>query len=373
MADRVSGLARQVLGGALFLFLILATARGQDSSKRIWGAEGHTGFIIVHSPEVEEASKDANPVTTNLSITWQNLRKETWNLCECYPRTGFALAYQAFDNPGDLGQGVTGSGYLEPVFRLGQGWAFSFQGEVGLSYLNKPYDEATNPQNQSYSVRVNAFLSLSTALNYRLSPHWQVQAAANYNHISNGSIKQPNKGINYPTVSLGLDYQPEQWVLPDFQKADRQVAPSAKHRGEVNIRLGTKERKGGDENARYWNYGLEGFYNYQLTPIHQLRAGGAWVLNNAIKAAIQEDPEAELTFGQYQRLNVLGGHAFSLGQFRFSTLAGLYIYRPYEDEPPWYQRYSLTYQLREPWHVGVALKSHANAADFLDIRLSYRF
>jgi Lipid A 3-O-deacylase (PagL). len=373
MTDRASALIRPTLLAVAWLCLVLTPVCGQDSSKRVWGAEGHIGFILVHSPEVEEASKDANPVTANLSINWQNLRKETWDLCQCYPRSGFALAYQAFDNPGDLGQGITGSGYLEPVFRLSEGWAFSFQGEVGLSYLNKPYDAETNPQNQSYSVRVNGFLSLRTTLNYRLSPHWQLQVAANYNHISNGSIEQPNKGINYPTATIGVDYQPGQWVLPDYQKADRQVSPTARHQGEVNIRLGTKERQAGDENARYWNYGLEGFYNHQLTPIHQLRVGGAWVLNNAVRATIKEDPEVKLAFKEYQRLNALAGHAFSLGQFRFSTLAGLYVYRPYEDEPPWYQQYSLTYQLQQPWHAGVALKSHANKADFLDIRLSYRF
>lgn len=351
----------------------IPVVKGQDSSKLLYGVEGHTGFIIVHSPDVEEASKDANPKTVNLNINWQNLRKSTWDICQCYPRTGFALAYQEFDNPGDLGQGLTGSGYIEPLFRLGDRLAFSFQGEIGLSYLNKPYDEATNPENQSYSIRLNAFLSVNTVLNYRLSPHWQVSLAGNYNHISNGSIKQPNKGINFPTVSVGIDYQPETWRLPNYKRSNREIKPQDKHIGEFNIFLGTKEREADDGDKRYWNYGLEGFYNHQLTPIHQLRVGGSWIVNNAVRSVIREDGDENLKTWKYQRFNALFGHAFALGKFRFSTLAGIYVFRPYAIEPDWYQRYSLTYKISNSWHTGVALKSHSNVADYLDIRLSYRF
>jgi hypothetical protein len=30
--------------------------------------------------------------------------------------------------------------------------------------------------------------------------------SAQYNHISNGGIKEPNKGLNYPTVAGGFHY-----------------------------------------------------------------------------------------------------------------------------------------------------------------------
>ncbi len=357
----------------LSFLLSSSYASGQDSSKRVWGLEGHRGFIIVHSPEVEEASKDANPATVNLSLSWQSLRKSTWDLCQCYPRTGFAIAFQNFDNPGDLGQGLTVSGFMEPLFHLGGQWAFTFKSEVGLSYLNKPYDPKTNPENQSYSVRFNGFLRLSTGINYRLNPHWQISMAANYNHISNGGIKKPNKGINFPTASLGLAYQPDRWQFPDFNRSNAKVSQENRHSGEINIFTGTKERNKKTIKERFWNYGIEGFYNYQLTPLHQLRMGGNWIYNNAIKSLVENDPNEQVRFDKYQRVNVLTGHAFSLGRFRFSTLAGFYVIRQYKAEPNWFQRYSLTYALKSPFHIGIGLKSHAEVADFLDARISYRF
>ncbi len=345
---------------------------GQDSSKLVIGAEGHHGFVIIHSRDVRSV-KNSYPSTGNLNINWQNIAKSTWNRCHCYPRTGFSLAYQDFDNQAVLGQGVTFSGYLEPFFRLGESWAFAFKSAVGLSYLNNPYDPKSNPENQSYSVRLNGFLRVNTSINYRLSPHWQVALAANYNHISNGGIKKPNKGINYPTAGISLDYQPKTWRLPDFKESRGEVLPGNRHNGEVSVFLGTQERQTKDQKQRHWNYGVEAFYNYQLTPLHQLRIGANWIHNNAVRGIVKADPNTSMTFHKYQRINLLAGHAFSLGQFRFSALGGFYIYRPYENESDWFQRYSLTYALKPPFHVGVGLKAHAHRADFLDVRVSYRF
>lgn len=365
-------LGRLMLACGFVCIASLETLYGQDSSKLVFGAEGHHGFIIIHSRDVRSV-KNSYPFTGNLNINWQTLDKKNWNLCRCYPRTGFALAYQDFDNVTVLGQGITTAGYLEPSFRLSESWSFAFQSAVGLSYLNNPHDAQTNPENRSYSVKLNGFLKINTAINYRLTPHWQLSVAANYNHISNGSIKKPNKGINYPTASLSLDYQPQVWQLPDFRQSKAKVAPEDRHNGELNVFLGTKERENKEGTVRHWNYGLEGFYNYQLTPIHQLRAGANWIYNNAIKSVVQADPDVDLTFGKYQRINFLGGHGFSLGKFRFSTHAGVYLFRSYEKEDAWFQRYSLTYALLKPFHAGIGLKAHAHQADFLDVRFSYRF
>ena len=43
-------------------------------------------------------------------------------------------------------------------------------------------------------------------------------ASGNYNHISNGGLKQPNKGINYPTLALGLDYIPNPILIQNREK-----------------------------------------------------------------------------------------------------------------------------------------------------------
>jgi len=298
--------------------------------------------------------------------------KKAWQTCHCYPRAGFGLSFYDFDNQAILGRGYVLNGYIEPFFRLGEKWHLGMKATAGLGYLTNPYNPETNTANQSYSVAINGFLQLNLGAYYRLADQWRIFTNVNYKHISNGGIEKPNKGINYPTAGLGVEYLLKDKDLPKRQKMSKEIPDSSAHEFELNGFLGSKELNNGD-NKRHWNYGLQFFYNYQLTPLHVLRFGGEWVINNAVKRQIREDKGTETGNLRHHRGNLLAGHAFSLGRFRFSEQLGLYLYRPYGQEDVVYQRYSLTYKLTKNLHTGIGFKSHRHVADFLDMRISLRF
>ena len=121
-------------------------------------------------------------------------------------RKGLLLAYYNYDNE-VLGKGFTGAYFLEPTYRIGKNIFFSFRTAAGLSYLNSPFDSITNPNNRSYSTNINVYLLVGLGLWFRLGDHWLVNPSINYNHESNGGMKQPNSGINWPTAGLTLSYQ----------------------------------------------------------------------------------------------------------------------------------------------------------------------
>ncbi len=335
------------------------------------GLEGHKGFVIIHSRNIREA-KDAYPSGLTLNLNWQNIRKKAWQTCHCYPRAGFGLSYYDFDNQKVLGHGYIVNGYIEPFFRLRKHWHLSLKATTGLGYLNKPYDPQTNQDNQSYSMHFNAFLQFNMGLYHRIAPHWRVFTNLNYKHISNGGIAKPNKGINYPTAGLGMEYLVKNQKLPAREKVNVEYRDSAKNEWEINTFLGTKELNNGDKN-RYWNYGIQFFYNRKISQLHALRLGGEGIVNNAIRQKIREDKTEKTTSFNHLRGNLMVGHAFLLGKFRFSEQIGIYLYKPYADEDTLYQRYSLTYQLTDHLHAGLSLKAHRHVADFLDLRLSWRF
>ena len=100
-------------------------------------------------------------------------------------------------------------GFVEAFFRAHKNTSISFRTAAGLSIATNPYDTINNPENFSYSVPVNIYSQLGLALHHKIKQKIRINFSVNYNHISNGGFKQPNKGINYPTISVGLDYMPQ--------------------------------------------------------------------------------------------------------------------------------------------------------------------
>ncbi len=339
------------------------------SKPKVLSLETHQGFIIIHSRSIRNI-KNSYPRGLNLDLSLHDNSARAWNTCHCYPRTGFSFSYFDFDHRRILGRGYILSFYIEPFFRLGERFSFSVKGTSGLGYLTKPYDKETNPNNRSYSVPVNGYLQVKTGLNYRLAPRWILSFSANYNHISNGGIEKPNKGINFPTASIGIDRVIEPHPFPERERVKEEAFQDTPH-WEVNAFLGTKERNNGSEKSHLIP-GVQGFYNHQIAPLHSLRVGTEWIVNRAIRDKIRERV-VKRSLLQHHRGTLLAGHAFLLGKFRFSEQLGIYLFRPFEDEDPVYQRYSLTYQLSERFQIGLGLKAHRHVADFLDFRVGVRF
>jgi len=67
------------------------------------------------------------------------------------------------------------------------------------------------------------------------------------------------------------------------------------------------------------------------------------------------------------------GHEFILVKFRFGQQAGFYLYKDFGAKADWFQRYYLLYYPWPNFGMGPALKTHAQVAEFLDFRFTYRY
>ena len=163
------------------------------------------GTVFAHSEDVEN-TRGAMPFGIDLSYRLQDNSRKTWNLCKCIPLHWFSLGYTDFDTQ-LLGKNLTASYSLEPWYWLGERLFFAYRARIGLSYLTSPYDRIDNPGNQSYSGKIGGYLALGAGLTYFMSETITITPELLYQHISNGAIKLPNKGINWPTASIHLAYR----------------------------------------------------------------------------------------------------------------------------------------------------------------------
>jgi len=337
--------------------------RAQESFLKQISFNTHYGFIYAHDKDVENT---AGSKPSGLSLEYATLKFDSasFNLARCYPKSGFSFIYFNYDNA-VLGHSLTCAYFIEPSFALSDRCLFAPRGSVGLSWLSNPYDPVRNPKNNSYSLPVSVFLQVGLSLNYRISNKTNIHASANYLHISNGGLSNPNKGINWPTASMGFSYRMNNAT---FQRQKYQPVRRYNKYNRIDVGIyssGKTEEKG--ENRLHAVPGIFAAYHRRLNNLHSIGLITDLHLDYAL-AKKQKDLN-ERQYFYFPSLAI--GHEYIMGKFNFWQQVGYYVITPDERFKRWYHRWGLNYSVAENFSVGMSLKAHAQVAHFADLRLCY--
>ncbi|MEL6831962.1 MAG: acyloxyacyl hydrolase [Bacteroidota bacterium] len=339
----------------------------KESKPVILGISFDYGFLIKHSESLREID-DAYPFAVRLDWSKHLLTQRAWNFCNCFPRVGMSLAYWNWDNPEVLGSGILPMAYLEPYFMTQRRTNLFFRMGLGGAFLTKPYDEVSNPQNLSYSTLFSFSVMVGTGLQYRLTDQINLRFAAKYNHISNGGVRIPNKGLNFPTLSLGINTSLDEFKYPKLTKVQDRQAPQDKTRLSLVYFSGWSNAQFSDKST-YFVLGMAGTASRWIDGRSALSVGTEWIMDYSRREEIELLNRNDV----FQQGAFLVGHEFWLGKVTFSQHFGIYYFKPFRNSDDIYQRYTLTYYFTPNLFGGISLKSHRHVADFFDFRVGYRF
>lgn len=331
------------------------------------GSKAHYGFIIPHSPELKPVS-NTNPVGGQLEISRLRTSDAAWKTCNCYGKTGFSFVYFNYNNPQVLGSSYNLNYFVEPYFTYTKRLKFSMRGLIGVSYLSKVFDEEDNPENVFFSAPISFFLSLGLGLNYSINKKWSLNLVANYNHISNAGQKQPNKGMNFPTFSVGVDRVFNHIDLiakpPELKAYSRAFTYYAG--GMLSFRSSDID----DNNTRYPLIGVLGGAMKPFSGINGVNAGLEFWYNGSSARRIEKENLDGSPFFSAVTL----GHHFKFGNIYIVKQLGAYFIRPTAVQNRWlYQRYSIWYRFARKWAVSGSLIAYGHVADHMDGRLVFMF
>lgn len=349
--------------GLVFWIMLSLRSMSQTDPEFI-GVNIHGGFIIPHSAELKPVS-DTNPIGLQLEYNKLKLDRKAWETCNCYGRTGWSFLYMNYNDPDQLGSSYNLIYYVQPYFDYTPPLTFSLKAGGGITYLDQVYDEETNPENLFYSSPLSFYLFLAPTVGFIVSDKWELALSANYNHISNGGSKQPNKGMNFPSLSIGasrmLNYQ-----LPESR------SPSSEDRKKWEKYLGAfGSLRSADESTEGSNYLMTGLNAGIMRPLSVLNG-----LNAGIEISYDDSYRERLERMEVEEspwiVSAMVGHQFTVGQFYFIQQFGFYLIRPEEVQPKdVFQRYSIYYKLRKGLGFGTSLIAHGHVADHMDLRLIY--
>ena len=324
------------------------------------------GFIFAHSEAVQNTS-GANPTGIEISLAWQRNDSATWALCNCYPRKGLLLSYYDYDTK-ILGKGFTAAYFLEPTYRVSKNILFSFIGSAGISWLTNPFDSISNPTNQSYSQYLNGYLRVGIGLWFKLNDQWWLNGSINYHHESNGGMKRPNKGINWPTGGIALSYQKKSRPFYIGHRTNEKFWKYHSLRWDAGF-FGIPRRTTDDDGNRIHKLlvGANIQAAKQVGRINALTFGTELYHDEELRLRLKRD-SLDVTA---LKAGILVGHEFILGKFLFSQRLGYSVLdqTPYYDKL--YHRWGLHYRINHHIGVGFNLQAHRQVADYVDLRFTY--
>lgn len=347
-----------------FLFIpFFSIAQRSPENYRMYGLRAYYGTIFAHSKDIQNTA-GARPFGIELEWATRFQDGKAYDACKCSPSMGFLAGYTNFDSK-VLGSGWHAAYFVEHYFLPRTRLTPTLRGATGLVINTRPYNEVKNPTNQSYSTWFNAFLQLQVGVNYRVGERHAISAKLGYNHLSNGGIKEPNKGVNWPNVSIGYLYMPNYIPGENHRKASADDEKS--WQGHVEI-AGSFNTRTFSVPKRYLTYGASADIIRQLSNLHTLKLGLDWHYAQDHKKRM----ELAGIEGNAQRLGLLFGHEFLFGSFVFSQSIGVYLIDQFRLHDPIYHRWELAYVHKTGLSLGINLKAHRNVAEFVDVRLGYR-
>jgi hypothetical protein len=331
------------------------------------GLRMHYGYTITHSERLA-AITQGNPYGIELHFSRHLNTLQAWEACHCYPRVGAMLQYTNFDYPRVLGSAVSAIAFAEPFFAHQARLMPSIRIGGGLSYLTHIHDPESNPDNLLFSLPVSFYIFVSAGLTYQLNPNLNLNLQGGFPHISNGSIRQPNAGINYPSLSFGVEYKPQAVFFAKRTKTP--LSPEDKKQWHITL-FSFASYKETREKKRLGVYGSMLTAGKILNRIQALDVGIEYIEDRSMRENLRTADT--LAHSNHRGVGISLGHSIRLGRFHCGQRIGMYALRPSLAMDRIYHRSSVDYHINSRLLVGVSLKAHRNIADFIQFQVGHKW
>jgi len=334
------------------------------------------GGMIPNNKEVKESFGDVYYNGLNLRIGWQTSSTgDSYHQLYNYPIYGVGFYASTF-RKAEIGTPMALYGFVAIPIRPQDAhrWNFNYRISLGLASNFEPYDEFNNPNNIMLGSHRTVFIDLGLQANYRVSKRFQLGAGLSFHHFSNGSIKQPNKGINLLPLSLTATYLPYGGTaVPDLSV---QELPPPDERGQVHLHYAFGVKQFDPRNRkRYFKSTLGLYWSYAVG--YKWRLGfGADLFYSDSGRKVEIAGDAVDKFASL----FSGGPAFYIDHVLTSRLylsgnVGVYMHRnAFNGETkPMFLRIGTRYKVWQNAYAGVSIKAHAGKADFVEWTMGYTF
>lgn len=336
--------------------------------KNPWQAEArvHYGFCIPHHPELEFLTRK-HFLMYEFSILTNTTGRNLWEAQCNYPTYGFSFICSGLSSP-EVGSLYGIYPFIDFPFKQWKSRNYiALRIGLGVGYLTNPFDRIKNFHNFAYGSHINALINIELQGKVHILPRLCFKGGVSFTHLSNGTTKEPNFGLNIPALVLGIEYQinktsgqliERQWnqrqkypykIVMDIYGAWKdieKVESSLYFTGNLSFNLLKQYRP-----CRSWGFCVDLDYDDSDIAIKK-------------RNDLYEAPDI-----LYTRIGVKALHQWHISKLLIGVQFGCYILQKDNSDGLFYDFLTIGYEFNKYIYAGIALKTHWAKADYIGIGL----
>jgi hypothetical protein len=314
------------------------------------------------------------------NFIWKTCGRKSWQQRAHFPVWGIGITYTDYGIDKVYGRAIGIYPNLQiPIIR-GEKFEWTIRAGMGIGNITKHYSRAPDwdTLNDAIGSNLNNFSLFMTDIRYRLNKHLELQAGMNFSHISNGTYRQPNLGINMYGGHIGLRYfpvdaypvctikdmkpLPNRWLLEGRFSTGLTQSSSADG-PEYHVYLATLYVSRRFRSKNKWYAGVDYSYHQDIY---------AFLKNNEIEPG----HEAQYSW----KSAVLGGVEWGVGCVGIIAQMGVYVHQAYLKQDLYYEKLGMhIYLVRnekgplKELFLSALLKTHKAVAEVAEFGIGMGF
>jgi len=361
------------------LALLAIPAMAQDAPKGSgFGIELNqsVGRVLKHTKNFH-APVPSLSLATDLNFTFHTYGRCDWQVRRSYPVLGVGLTYTHYGLDSIYGQCIGLYPNIQIPLITGKKLEWTLRFGLGIGYVTRHYSRSPGGDtlNNAIGSHLNNFTLFNTDVRYHINDHWDFQLGANFSHISDGSFRQPNLGVNMYGAHMGVIYYP---VTRCPKRITCELKP-LKNRWLLQGRLGMSfvsyKPAGG---PLYPVYMPSLYVSKRYASRNKAFLGIDYSYHRNVYAFLKNN---EILPGKESanswKSAVFIGNEFLMGRFGLVLQVGYYLKRAYLKEDPYYEKLGYNFYLIQHEHGGLKelsiytmLKTHKVVAELIEFGIS---
>ena len=337
------------------------------------------GQVIKHD---EKFTLPLPPISTALDIAVlkQTVGTQDWEQRRHYPIWGVGATWTHYGIDSVYGQAFGVYPFLQCYIIRGKRLEWTLRAGLGIAYATRHYERAPvwDTINVAIGSHINNLSRFCTDIRYRIDEHWSMQAGLDFEHMSNGAIKQPNLGINMWGGHVGVRY----WPAGDRPQRIDQERLKLRNRILVQARLGIAFNEMGNTDGPMYHTFLGSLYaSKRYRSRNKVFAGLDYSYHQRIYAFLRNN---EILSGEEAahswRSAVFAGHEWLFGHMGVLVQMGVYIKDAELKQDPYYEKLGYNYYIIRTEHgplkelcASVLLKTHKSIAELVEFGVGVGF
>jgi len=357
------------------MILLLNTAGFSQSKKNKFTstlyleAKVHYGFLIPHHAEMWALTNGYFPLW-EFSLTRQTYGQQASQYYRKYPQVSLTYIYSDFGMSQPLGVMHAVMQKIRLPMFSGEKFRLNFGMGLGAAYMSKKFDRLTNYHNLAIGSHINAAIKFEILLRWKLNPRMYFTSGLSMLHVSNGTIKSPNYGLNMPGVFAGIS-----WKITKKEIKFQVPETYLQNKGKINVSLmgSMASRQIIDVTDEHFkivacNLIVSRFYNN----INKFLLGVDAIYDESTKFRLEQNEIPRVEWPDMMKIGVSIGHEWSYSQISILANFGCYIYNKNQHNAILYNKIGVNYYFLKFAFVGLTLQAHWAKAEFLSLGLGLK-